>query len=298
MTEQRTRRPVGHEEPERAAQPAQPPAEARGRRLPGPVRAVVRAPWTVLKATFGWIVLFELRNKVLLIRSGVRLRRLARGEIAHLATTLPDLPEALVVTAIPTYRRPAELLVAVRSALAQSVPDHLVMVVDDGSGVLPELPDDPRLFAVSMRRNSGDCGVVRNVAMGLTRSRFVAFLDDDNVWEPDHLSTALAVLQAPGGPDAVYTAVRRVLPDGTEHDVLSVPWDRRRNSREAFVDINSFVARRVPGMRFSWLYRAKGVLPREDWEFIRRYSRGRRLQHLPHVTVRYLVNPTSFYTQW
>jgi glycosyltransferase involved in cell wall biosynthesis len=264
----------------------------------GPARTLARLPWTVLKRAFGWIVLFELRNKVLLAPSGLRLRRLAGAEVARLAATLPEVPEALVVTAIPTYRRPEALQVAVRSALAQTVRDQVVMVVDDGSGVLPELPDDPRLIAVSMRRNSGDCGVVRNVALRLTRSRYVAFLDDDNVWEPDHLATALEVLEAPGGPDAVYTAVRRVLPDGTEHDILSVPWDRRRNSREAFVDINAFVGRRTPGLRFSWLYRPKGVLPREDWEFVRRYSRGRRLRHIPHVTVRYLVNPSSFFTQW
>jgi glycosyltransferase involved in cell wall biosynthesis len=252
----------------------------------------------VLKRAFGWIVLFELRNKVLLAPSGVRLRRLVKREIARLAATFPEPPQALVVTAMPTYRRPEQLLVAVRSALAQTFTDQVVMVVDDGSGVLPELPDDPRLFAVSMARNSGDCGVVRNVAMALTRSRYVAFLDDDNVWEPDHLATALEVLQRPDGPDAVYTAVQRLLPDGTEHDVLSVPWDRRRNADESFVDINAFVARRVPRMRFSWLYRPKGVMPREDWEFVRRYSRGRRIEHIPHVTVRYLVNPASFFTQW
>ncbi|SEO07107.1 glycosyltransferase family 2 protein [Actinacidiphila rubida] len=275
-------------------------AEARPSGRVRPLRTLARLPWTVLKGMFGWIVLFELRNKVLLAPSGLRLRRLVNAEIARIRTTLPDLPEPLVVTAIPTYRRPEELLVAVRSALAQTVRDQLVVVVDDGSGSLPAagLPDDPRLVAVAMERNSGDCGVVRNVAMRLTRSRYVAFLDDDNVWAPDHLETALAVLEAPDGPDAVYTAVRRVLPDGSEHDVLSVPWDRRRNAREAFVDINAFVARRVPGMRFSWLYRPKGVMPREDWEFVRRYARGRRVLHIPHVTVQYLVNPTSFFTQW
>lgn len=275
-------------------------AEARPSGRARPLRTAVRLPWTLLKGAFGWIVLFELRNKVLLAPSGVRLRRLVNAEIARIKATLPDLPEPLVVTAIPTYRRPEDLLVAVRSALAQTVRDQLVVVVDDGSGSLAAagLPDDPRLVAVAMERNSGDCGVVRNVAMRLTASTYVAFLDDDNVWAPDHLETALAVLEAPDGPDAVYTAVRRVLPDGSEHDVLSVPWDRRRNAHEAFVDINAFVARRVPGMRFSWLYRPKGVMPREDWEFVRRYSRGRRIRHIPHVTVQYLVNPTSFFTQW
>ncbi|NUR41317.1 MAG: glycosyltransferase family 2 protein, partial [Streptomyces sp.] len=206
-------------------------------------------------------------------------------------------PSARVATVIATHRRPEALLAAVRSALDQTVRDQLVIVVDDGAG-LPELPDEPRLFAVSLSRNTGVAGVVRNVGIRLTRSRYVAFLDDDNLWEPDHLERALAVLDAPDGPDAVYTALRRVLPDGSEKDILSVPYDRRRSARESFLDTNAFVARRTRSLHFSRLRRTPEVLPREDWELIHRYGRGHRVRHVPHPTVRYLVNPASFYTDW
>lgn len=260
-------------------------------------RRVARAPWTLLKALFGWLVLFEARNKVLLAPSAVRLRRTEEAEARRLAAALPAPPTALVATVIATHRRPEALRAAVRSALDQTVRDQVVVVVDDGAG-LPELPDDPRLFAVSLARNTGVAGVVRNVGIRLTRSRYVAFLDDDNLWEPDHLERALAVLEAPGGPDAVYTALRRVRPDGSENDVLSVPYDRRRAAREAFLDTNAFVARRTRALYFSRLRRTPEVLPREDWELIRRYARRHRVRHLPHPTVRYLMNPASFYTQW
>ncbi|MBT2409889.1 glycosyltransferase family 2 protein [Streptomyces sp. ISL-12] len=261
------------------------------------MRRIVRAPWELLKHAFGWIVLFELRNKVLLLPSALRLRRLENAETRRLAAALAPPPAALVATVIATHRRPEQLRAAVRSALAQTARDQVVVVVDDGAG-LPELPDDPRLFAVSLSRNTGVAGVVRNVGIRLTRSRYVAFLDDDNLWEPDHLERALAVLEAPGGPDGVYTALRRVLPDGTERDVLSVPFDRRRAARESFLDTNAFVARRDGSLHFSRLRRTPRVLPREDWELIRRYGRGHRVRHVPHPTVRYLVNPGSFYTTW
>ncbi|MEW2300743.1 glycosyltransferase family 2 protein [Streptomyces sp. NPDC006655] len=260
-------------------------------------RRLARAPWTLLKALFGWLVLFEARNKVLLAPSAVRLRRTEDAETRRLAAALPAPPTALVATVIATHRRPEALRAAVRSALDQTVGDQVVMVVDDGAG-LPELPDDPRLFAVSLARNTGVAGVVRNVGIRLTRSRYVAFLDDDNLWEPDHLERALAVLEAPGGPDGVYTALRRVLPDGSENDVLSVPYERRRAAREAFLDTNAFVARRTRALYFSRLRRTPEVLPREDWELIRRYARRHRVRHVPHPTVRYLMNPASFYTRW
>jgi hypothetical protein len=261
------------------------------------MRRIARAPWELLKRAFGWLVLFELRNKVLLLPSAVRLRRLEDAETRRLAAVVGPVPEALVATVIATHRRPDALRAAVASALAQTVRDQVVIVVDDGAG-LPELPDDPRLFAVSLARNTAVAGVVRNVGIRLTRSRYVAFLDDDNLWEPDHLERALAVLEPPGGPDGVYTALRRVLPDGTERDVLSVEFDRRRAARESFLDTNAFVARRDGSLRFSRLRRTPEVLPREDWELVYRYSRGHTVRHVPHATVRYLVNPGSFYTTW
>ncbi|QMU71511.1 glycosyltransferase [Streptacidiphilus sp. P02-A3a] len=266
-------------------------------------RQTLRLPWELLKRRFGWLVLYEARNKVLLAPSALRLRRFEDAEVLRLSAAFPlGPPTALVATVIATHRRPEALLAAVRSALAQTVRDQVVIVVDDGAG-LPdpsELPDDPRLFAVSLARNSGTAGVVRNVGIRLTSSPYLAFLDDDNLWEPEHLGVALAALAAPGAdaPDGVYTALRRMLPDGSEHDVLSVPFDRRRAAHQSFLDTNAFVARRTPALHFSRLRRTPEVMPREDWELIRRYSRRHQVRHLPEPTVRYLVNPGSYYTAW
>ena len=259
-------------------------------------RTVARAPWELLKRLFGWLVLFELRNKVVLAPTAVRLRRFEDAQVRRLAAEI-EPPPARVATVIATHRRPEPLVRAVRSALEQTVRDQVVIVVDDGAG-LPELPADPRLFAVSLDRNTAVAGVVRNVGIRLTRSAYVAFLDDDNLWEPDHLEQALAALEAPGGPDGVYTALRRVLPDGTDMDVLSVPFDRHRAARESFLDTNAFVARRTRALHFSRLRRTPEVMPREDWELIRRYARKHQVRHVPKATVRYLVNPGSFYTTW
>lgn len=250
----------------------------------------------LLRDTFGFLRLMETRNKAVLGWTAVGLRRRENAEVRRLATEVAP-PASLVATVIPTFRRPEGLRRAVASALAQTVDDHVVIVVDDGAG-LTGLPDDPRLFAVSLARNVAVAGVVRNVGIRLTSSRYVAFLDDDNEWAPDHLEQALAALQAPGGPDAVYTALRRVHPDGSDMDVLSVPFDRRHAAEEGFLDTNAVVARRTRALRFSRLRRPPHVIPREDWELVFRYSRHRTVEHLPVPTVRYLVNPDSYWTAW
>jgi glycosyltransferase involved in cell wall biosynthesis len=239
----------------------------------------------------------EIRNKLILAHTALALRRFESREVRRLLASLSDgPPTALVAVIVPTYGRPLELRRAVASVLGQTISDLVVIVVDDGGG-LPELPADPRLVAVSLSRNIAVPGVARNIGIRLTRSEYVAFLDDDNIWRCDHLEVALARLRpnAGTGPDAVYTALRRLNPDGSQRDVLSVPFDRRAAADQCFLDTNAFVGRRTGALVFSRLRRNSDVMPREDWEMIFRYSRRRRVEHVPKPTVEYLVNPESYW---
>lgn len=155
---------------------------------------------------------------------------------------------------------------------------------------------------VSLRRNINVLGISRNIGMGLADSRFVAFLDDDNAWHPHHLQTALARLQdddpSRPRPDGVYTAMRRVTPDGLQRDVLSVAFDRKLAWERCFLDSNPFVARRSSDLVFSRLRRSSTVAPKEDWELIYRFSRRHRVEHIPEPTVEYVINPNSYWTTW
>jgi len=247
-----------------------------------------------MRSAVGTWPLLEARNKVLHGAGTVRVRDAERREVRRLEQTV-DVPAALVATIVPTYRRGDSLVRAVRSALDQTVRDHVVVVVDDGGG-LPPLPADDRLVAVSLSRNTGRAGVVRNVGIALSRSTHLAFLDDDNVWRPHHLATALEALDH--GADLVYTGVERVRPDGTTLDVLSRPFERSSLRERCFVDTNSIVVRRGDGVEFSRLPRSGPHLPGEDWELVWRLSRRLRVRHVPETTVTYLVNPDSYFTRW
>jgi glycosyltransferase involved in cell wall biosynthesis len=250
-----------------------------------------------LCAVFGTWPLFEVRNKLLHWPGAVRAHGQELLEVRRLRPTVV-VPQALVTTIVPTYRRPESLARAVRSALDQTVRDHVVVVVDDGAG-LPPLPDDDRLVAVSLARNTGRAGVVRNVGIALSRSTYLAFLDDDNEWRPHHLATALEALTGAADPvDLVYTGVERVRPDGTTLDVLARPFARRTLRESCFVDTNSIVVRRGRGVRFSRLPRSGPNLPGEDWELVWRLSRRLRVRNVPETTVTYLVNPESYFTRW
>jgi glycosyltransferase involved in cell wall biosynthesis len=239
-------------------------------------------------------VLYEARNRALGWPRAIEGSARERLEVRRLARRR-TVPAADVTTVIPTFRRPEAVRRAVLSALAQDLASHTVLVVDDGGG-LPELPSDPRVVAVSLRWNTRRPGIARNVGIALARSPYVAFLDDDNEWYPHHLAAAVRALSA--GADLVYTGVQRVLPDGTEVDVLSRPFDRRSLADEAYVDSSSIVVRASPRVRFSRLLRTRSTLPGEDWELVWRLSRRCRTAHVPLTTVRYVVNPDSYFTAW
>src|SRR6056297_986237 len=82
---------------------------------------------------------------------------------------------------IPTYNRAKTLLRAIDSALAQTIDDLEVVVVDDGStdnteSVLAAY-DDPRVRPVIHETNQG-ANVARNTGLEHARGEYVAALED------------------------------------------------------------------------------------------------------------------------
>ncbi len=105
---------------------------------------------------------------------------------------------SLVTVAIPTYNRPAFLREALESVLAQSMQSFDVLVVDDQSPYdvesLVQSYKDPRMRLLRQPKN---VGVRRNwrTALCTPRTRYVAFLEDDNLWLPHHLCDAVEALE-------------------------------------------------------------------------------------------------------
>jgi glycosyltransferase involved in cell wall biosynthesis len=94
---------------------------------------------------------------------------------------------------IPTYARPELLAEAVASVLAQTVTDLECVVVDDASRQPPAAPPDPRVRMFRRPVNGGPAAA-RNTGLSVARGRYVAFLDDDEVYTPHRLEFALDVL--------------------------------------------------------------------------------------------------------
>ena len=109
------------------------------------------------------------------------------------------------VTAIlPVYNGRRFLLGAVESVIAQSQPPRELIVVDDGStdGSLEELqaalekrPPAPFPIRVLRQANAGQ-SAARNRAARQAEGEYLAFIDPDDQWHPQHLEALAAVLDA------------------------------------------------------------------------------------------------------
>lgn len=110
---------------------------------------------------------------------------------------------SLVSVIVPTYKRAELLNRAIVSALTQDYANLEVVVVGDACPDLAELlplgPPPERVRIYNLARNHGAGGAVpRNHAIAAAGGHLIAYLDDDNAWKPDHVSSLYEALRASG----------------------------------------------------------------------------------------------------
>jgi len=112
---------------------------------------------------------------------------------------------------------------AVESVLSQTHQDFEIVLVDDGS----EASAAARLDALAThdavrieRQPHGGADLARRRGWEAAHGRYVAFLDDDDRYDPRYLAECIAVLDAHPEAGAVYTRFREVASDGRPRRVL------------------------------------------------------------------------------
>lgn len=137
-----------------------------------------------------------------------------------------------------TRRRPEQLLRAISSVARQTferLAEHLVLVddCDVTESVLaferPRLPQT--VHWTQMRRSSsefsgpGRSARLRNEGARRATGRWVAYIDDDNEWEPGHVASLVALAERTGCR-AVHSYRKVLNADGTPFTEERYPWAR------------------------------------------------------------------------
>lgn len=210
---------------------------------------------------------------------------------------LPDLhvieEGPLVSVIVRTRNRPGLLGEALSSLADQTWRRLEVILVNDG-GDPPLLPGDLdlELRHVDLDPGRGRAGAA-NAGIAAAKGHWIAFLDDDDLAEPEHLETLVGIASAAGvrvaytdaavgiyelDADAGWRLVERRLPYSRDFDPELLLLDN-------YIPFNTLLIE-------AELLRAVGPLDEslpffEDWELLIRLAAHAPFHHLPRVTAEY-----------
>jgi glycosyltransferase involved in cell wall biosynthesis len=123
--------------------------------------------------------------------------------------TSSSTPRVSVI--MPSYNTAPLIAGSLDSVFEQTFQDFEVIVVNDGS---PDTPDLEKVLApylgnypeklVYIRQANKRAAGARNTAISRARGEFLAFLDSDDTWLPDHLSSQMRLFEEDPDLDLVY----------------------------------------------------------------------------------------------
>lgn len=220
-------------------------------------------------------------------RLGDRVRQLCERLEA-----LAELGErALFSIILTTYNRPDLLQDALASVGSQTLRDFEVILINDNGEPVEHLlaAYDFPITYIRQGRNQG-LSAARNAGLALARGRYVVYLDDDDIYLPNHLAVlAEAFEQHPGS--VIYTGVEYVnekLEDGQrielgrgqpfKHEVF----DRDRLFVQNYIPVNTWAHPRQMLTTVGEFDTSLAAF--EDWDMLLRLATRYPFVHVPTVT--------------
>jgi glycosyltransferase involved in cell wall biosynthesis len=197
----------------------------------------------------------------------------------------------LVSVIMPFHRVTPHLRPAVDSVLAQTLADHELLLVDNGTGAglsaLGEAGRDPRVRLIALPENQG-AGVARNAAFAQARGEFVAFLDYDDLARPARLEKQVALLRAQPRVGLVASRVEAIDAAGAVVGPEFALFDGRDQYEFSQytmpAPISAYTVRREIGERFPF---RPGMELAEDYDFLSRAAETWELAAVPEVLLAY-----------
>jgi glycosyltransferase involved in cell wall biosynthesis len=200
---------------------------------------------------------------------------------------------------IPAYNASAFLAETLRSVLAQTHPPSEVLVIDDGS------TDDTAEIAESFgpsvrvfRRPNSRQGASRNFGVQQATSDWIAFLDADDLWEPNKLERQMQQLACEPRADLCYTGrTTFTVRDGVRHFISTIPGPPDREIRDALFKRCTFLPSTVL-IRKSTFLAVGGYATHfkiaEDWDlWLRLLHSGARFTGCPEPLLLYRMHDSN-----
>jgi glycosyltransferase involved in cell wall biosynthesis len=124
----------------------------------------------------------------------------------RLETNIGKTPKVSIV--IPSYNTASLIANCLDSVFSQTFRDYEAIIVNDGSPDTPQLEEVLRPYQdkiVYIRQQNKRVAGARNTAIRQAQGEFLAFLDSDDSWLPDHLASQMALFDSDPSLDMVYS---------------------------------------------------------------------------------------------
>ncbi len=216
-------------------------------------------------------------------------RRLRGGARPEAPAFDPGHPAVSVI--IPTRDRPDPLRRALRSIQEQTFRDVEVIVVNDGGSpveaIVREFQEAGLAASALGHPFQKGQAAARNSGLARAKGRWIAYLDDDDRFEPGHLESLVEALRG-SGAQVAYSDVLRVDEDARGQTLFqeaapSLDFDRERLLRENLAPLDAVLHARACLEAVGPMDEELPLL--EDWDFLIRLSRAWDFVHVPKATV-------------
>jgi glycosyltransferase involved in cell wall biosynthesis len=193
----------------------------------------------------------------------------------------------LVSIIIATYNRSNILRYTIESVRAQTLTDWELFVIgdactDDTEATVLQF-HDPRIHFYNLPRNVGDQSGPNNEGFCRSTGRYIAWLNHDDLWFPDHLASSVQAIEETGA-DLVWPLIAKLRTDGVfSCDDLN---DQRDYQPHLSIPASYWVLRRDVAEEIGpWRhYSEVHAVPSQNWIY-RAYCARKKLRYIPRCTV-------------
>jgi glycosyltransferase involved in cell wall biosynthesis len=209
----------------------------------------------------------------------------------------------LVSVMMPAYNAERYIRQAIESLLTQTYPYWELIIVNDGSTdqteqILQQM-SDPRIKVIH-QANGGEANA-RNCALRHMQGEYVAFLDADDLYSPQHLEHTVSYLQTHPNCDGVYTDGYYCNANGQRLKTLS---SRRRGPFTGHIFEAAVTASDIFGPPVCVVLRRAAIIQSNlrfdeditigpDWVFFITYAAVAQFGYLDQYTCLYRVHQTN-----
>ncbi|MCL1967383.1 MAG: glycosyltransferase [Fibromonadales bacterium] len=203
---------------------------------------------------------------------------------------------------IPTYNRPDLLERAVKSVLSQSFSSFEIIVANDAGNsvesLLSELDADRGYIKLVNAAQKSGVSATRNLALNLAQGKYIAYLDDDDYYYPEHLELLHKYLED-SGEKVVYSD--SICATQEEQNNVWITVRKEIKFSDEFNSDEILIRNYIPVlnvMHARECLEKSGVFDEtlsshEDWDLWIRMSRHYSFHHIAQVTAEYTYRPVQ-----